>query len=660
MLHQLSFSKKLIVILGSLCAVIMLVAGTSSYLIISQYIRHNIHEELVQLTERAYQQIETSIDVAIRNYLRGIAEKTRLMVRFYDEHAKQGTLTRDEAYQRAKALILDPEFAKIGDTGYLAGVDGAGVLVIHPKSEGVDASGLDFMQRAITMKNGYLEYPWKNVGEEQERDKAGWLAYFEPWDLILWASSYKSEFSSLVNLDDFRADILKIAIRESGYAYILDSRGNILVHPALEGENVYDSQDAQGHYFIREMCEKKNGQLVYPWQNPGEKKSRQKIAYYRYIEEMDWIVACSVYVDELYAPLRQLLVIMLLVSAGVLLGVTTLAFVLGTSIARPIQRLAGYAETLGQGNLQVTIPVDGHDEIGVLARTFNTMSANLRSFISQVQHSGLQVTSSATELAATAKQQEAIVMNQVASTDGVVQSIKEISDVSSELVETMQKVAEMSTQTAEFATQGQTDLARMEEAMRHMENASKTISSKLEAINAKAENITTVVTTITKVADQTNLLSLNASIEAEKAGEYGRGFTVVAREIRRLADQTAVATLDIDLMVKDMQSAVSAGVMEMDKFIAQVRHSAEDVERLSGQLANIINQVQSLLPSFENVNEAMQFQSGKTREINLAMRNLSEEMAQTQESLHETYGAIRQLNDAAQELQTEVLQFNTE
>jgi len=227
-------------------------------------------------------------------------------------------------------------------------------------------------------------------------------------------------------------------------------------------------------------------------------------------------------------------------------------------------------------------------------------------------------------------------------------------------VKTMDQVASMSQDTAGFASKGQTDLSRMEEAMGSMETASKSISGRLEAINEKAENITNVVTTITKVADQTNLLSLNAAIEAEKAGEYGRGFNVVAREIRRLADQTAVATLDIDQMVKEMQSAVSAGVMEMDKFIAEVNQSAEDVGRISIQLARIIEQVQALSPSFENVNVSMGQQSENAQKINLAMANLSEEMQQTMDSLRETYGAIEQLNEAARGLQNEVSRFKVE
>ncbi|MCJ7809476.1 MAG: methyl-accepting chemotaxis protein, partial [Desulfobulbaceae bacterium] len=225
------------------------------------------------------------------------------------------------------------------------------------------------------------------------------------------------------------------------------------------------------------------------------------------------------------------------------------------------------------------------------------------------------------------------------------------------LKETMQQVAARSQETAGFASSGQSNLARMEEAMDNMEKASGSISGRLQTINEKAENITNVVVTITKVAEQTNLLSLNAAIEAEKAGEYGRGFNVVAREIRRLADQTAVATLDIEQMVQEMHAAVSAGVMEMDKFIGEVKRSSEDVGKISGQLARIIEQVQALSPSFENVNVSMGQQSGNAQAINISMVALSEEMRETLDSLSETYSAIEQLNEAAKGLHDEVSRF---
>ncbi len=195
---------------------------------------------------------------------------------------------------------------------------------------------------------------------------------------------------------------------------------------------------------------------------------------------------------------------------------------------------------------------------------------------------------------------EATVNEQAASTNEVVATAKEISATSQELVRTMGEVSAMSEETVVAADSGQQGLGRMESTMHQMEEATQSISSKLAIINEKAANINSVVTTITKVADQTNLLSLNAAIEAEKAGEYGVGFSVVAREIRRLADQTAVATLDIEQTVKEMRSAVSAGVMSMDNFSEEVRQGADEIRRVGSQLTQIIERVQALPAPFSD------------------------------------------------------------
>src|SRR5258708_22470883 len=119
--------------------------------------------------------------------------------------------------------------------------------------------------------------------------------------------------------------------------------------------------------------------------------------------------------------------------------------------------------------------------------------------------------------------------------------------------------------------------------------ASGSITAKLAVLSEKTTNINSVVTTITKVADQTNLLSLNAAIEAEKAGEYGLGFAVVAMEIRRLADQTAVATYDIEKMVKEMQSAVAAGGVGVDKFFQEMVRRLQGVRKGSNPTAPILH-----------------------------------------------------------------------
>jgi len=218
------------------------------------------------------------------------------------------------------------------------------------------------------------------------------------------------------------------------------------------------------------------------------------------------------------------------------------------------------------GDLTGKLEIYSGDAIGQLAQGVQSMIDNLNVLVAQVQRSGIQVTSSATQIAATAKEQEATVAEQAATVNQVVATTTEISATAKELVSTMDEVSTVAETTAGAAANGQAGLQKMESTMHQVVEASTSIAAKLEVLNEKASNINTVVTTITKVADQTNLLSLNAAIEAEKAGEYGLGFSVVATEIRRLADQTAVATWDIEQMVKEMQAAVTAGVMSVERF----------------------------------------------------------------------------------------------
>ncbi|WP_334729957.1 HAMP domain-containing methyl-accepting chemotaxis protein [Nostoc sp.] len=350
------------------------------------------------------------------------------------------------------------------------------------------------------------------------------------------------------------------------------------------------------------------------------------------------------------------------ISIGIVIGPIT-AIILGFVIARQITfqvfGVVRVAEQISQGNLTTQVEADPNskDEMNRLLSAFQTMTQSLNTLIRQVQHSGIQVTTSATQIAASGKQLEATLTQQLASTNEVTAATKEISATSRELVIAMEQVATISQVTTTAANDSQKDIVRMETTMRQLAEATNAIAARLGVISEKANSINTIVVTITKVADQTNLLSLNAAIEAEKAGEYGLGFAVVAREIRRLADQTAVATLDIEQMVKQMQSSVSTGVMEMDKFAAEVGRNIEDVASISTQVGQIIQQVQDLNPRFEFVNQGMETQSVGAQQISEAMVQLSSTSVQSADSLREINHAITQLNQVTQGLRQEIARF---
>ncbi|HEX3446247.1 MAG TPA: methyl-accepting chemotaxis protein [Chthoniobacterales bacterium] len=327
------------------------------------------------------------------------------------------------------------------------------------------------------------------------------------------------------------------------------------------------------------------------------------------------------------------------------------------AIRQPLARMIDLMSNIRTGNFTRRMALGRNDEFGVLADGFDQMSEELTNLVTQVQRSALQVASSVTEIAATGKEHQAASTETASATSEIGATSKEIAATSKVLLKTMNGVTEVAEQTASLAGTGQNGLARMEATMRQVMEAGGAVNAKLAVLNEKATNINQVVTTITKVADQTNLLSLNAAIEAEKAGEHGRGFVVVATEIRRLADQTAVASYDIEQLVKEMQSAVSAGVMGMDKFSEEVRQGVQEVEQVSEQLAQIIKQVQALTPQFETVNEGMQSQSAGAQQISEALAQLSESTQQTVQSLHQSSIVMDQLNSTANDLRTSVSRF---
>lgn len=353
---------------------------------------------------------------------------------------------------------------------------------------------------------------------------------------------------------------------------------------------------------------------------------------------------------------------------GIFLGPLT-AVVFGiffsNTIAKPLgSRIAGVvaaAQQISAGDLRSSVGQSQQaDELGQLQNAFHSMQQDLNTLVYRIQQSGQAINHSSSQINRTGEELQTTIAQQAAAIQEVAVTSHQIATTSRNLVATMDEVKQFSQKTAHAASGSQSELQQMELAMRQLVEATQAISHKLAMMNDKAGNINRVITTITKVADQTNLLSLNAAIEAEKAGEYGAGFAVVAREIRRLADQTAVATLEIEQMVKEMQTAVSGGVMEMDKFQQSVGTNVDQITHISAQVELVIQQIQELTPCFVEVSQAVQEQSSSAQQISQAMDHLNQASEQTLGSVQTTNSALRTLESAAQSLRSEISRFQVE
>lgn len=386
-----------------------------------------------------------------------------------------------------------------------------------------------------------------------------------------------------------------------------------------------------------------------PMWEDGRKTLNQLISLNKEIADA---AAGNIVTEVATAKAIMLISLLLAIAAAAVCGL-----LLMRAITEPVRQVVKGLQVMGSGDFTTRLAMERNDEFAVIETGFNGMAEELKSLVSQAQRSAIQVTTSVTEIAATSKQQQATATETAATTTEIGATSREIAATSRDLVRTMTEVSSAAEQTSTLAGSGQLGLARMEETMHHVMGAAELVNAKLAILNERAGNINQVVTTIVKVADQTNLLSLNAAIEAEKAGEYGRGFAVVATEVRRLADQTAVATYDIEQMVREIQSAVSAGVMGMDKFSEEVRRGISEVGQVGEQLSQIIQQVQALAPRVQMVNEGMQAQATGAEQINQALVQLGEATGQTVESLRQASFAIDELNLVANGLRNGVSRF---
>lgn len=310
--NMLLLIKKKLRISSTLFLLVILASTVLIYLQVNRIVSQNADEELNHITNISISTVRSAVDLSIQNYLRSSVEMNLDIVTHFYQKSKKGLLTEEQARKKAGEILLSQQ---IGDTGYFYVVNSKGIVEVHPTSIVGDNVGenFQFVRDQMEQKEGYIEYMWANPGEPQERPKALYMKWFEPWDWIISASTYREEFARLVNPDDFRQELSNITIGETGYIVVLDMEGNVLIHPNLKaGTNIRNAQDAQGHMFIKEILEMKNGNIRYMWKNPGEEKEREKFAYFGHYPELDWLVMATSYTEELEAGKQRILTYILL------------------------------------------------------------------------------------------------------------------------------------------------------------------------------------------------------------------------------------------------------------------------------------------------------------------------------------------------------------
>ncbi len=355
-----------------------LLGGSVIYYTVRSTIEANIESELTNSTAAILNMVRTAASTSIKNHLRAVAEKNKEIIQHIYADYENDLISEETAKKISKKILFSQT---IGKTGYIFCANSKGIAVVHPNPGVMGKNFMDhgFVKDMIRLKQGYLEYDWKNPEDEKKRPKAQYMAYFEPWDWIIGVSSYREEFKELIEISDFKESILSLKFGKTGYAYITDSRGNLIVHPFLTG-NYYNSQDKDGNYFVKKITQLKNGKLVYFWKNPQETVEREKMVIFNYIPEYDWIIASASYLDEIYMPLKIIRQIMLTIVFLIIALVFLTSFWVNNTVIKPLKFLMNRLSIGASGNFAIRMPVKSTDEIGQLADYFNEFMEKLEKY----------------------------------------------------------------------------------------------------------------------------------------------------------------------------------------------------------------------------------------------------------------------------------------
>lgn len=345
-----------------------------------------------------------------------------------------------------------------------------------------------------------------------------------------------------------------------------------------------------------------------------------------------------------------------LIIVCVLIGITVV-ILFSRAMSAPLKRLSADAEQVASGDLGVEVQIGSDDEIGQLAQSFEKMVNNLREMIGTLADSSSQVSESSAEMQSNAVQMadgaESVAIQAIT----VATASEEMSATSGDIAQNCQMAAEGAERANQAAEHGTEVVAKSISVMHRIAERVQSSAKTVEALGHRSDEIGAIVGTIEDIADQTNLLALNAAIEAARAGEQGRGFAVVADEVRALAERTTKATREIGLMIKAIQQETKTAVTAMEEGVSEVESGTVEATRSGEALRNIQDEINALHMQVQQIATAAEEQTATTSEISNNIHNITVVAQNTVEGAKKTSGAAQHLSRLSGELERLVGQF---
>lgn len=452
------------------------------------------------------------------------------------------------------------------------------------------------------------------------------------------------------SFDDIADFLLSFKIEETGFVYLVDSEGLIKVHKN------------------RAFTEKKNVKELYPSIDFKRLFSKQDFAFQSldeniistsYVESLGWYIIAEVPKSELYSGLDESRNFILMVFAFVALIFTGISIVLANRLVLPLKKMAVAFQELGKagGNLTYRVSEEGAQEITALAKGFNNFVSNIRNVVEDVAETSREVRDVAANVYQQASSSKAISDQQRQETYQVSVATNQIGSTILDVANNANVAEQATNDTANMTIKAQQVVNKSTIAINSMAKEMVTVSANIESLAVKANNIGSVLEVISGISEQTNLLALNAAIEAARAGEQGRGFAVVADEVRNLAKRTNESTDEIRKMIADLQQGAALAVDSVRQSSVQANQSVEAAETTNGVLENIVSNVKHILDLNAQIATATEEQSAVIKEINIHVVNINDTTEQNAEIITSIESSSNKMSTMSSKLDALVGRF---
>lgn len=654
---NLSIRKKINITLATVLVVGFIVTGFLTIIKVKTSVSDEITKQLVAQTDAIHSFVyatDSSKNNLEKNLITDAETELRTKIILINNGIKSLTnaydLTDMEEEKIVKRLLMNVKRTtfKNKDT-FLFVLDKAGTILQHPKAEmiGKSISNKAYIQKILKQKKGQVRYEENGITNyavfRHNRD-FNWYIILKTPELEIIKNSQKLESELIGSIKD---NIKRIKIGITGYFYVMDSKGNLIVHPTSQGKNIskYD--------FIQEIMKKKTGVIQYPWE--GE----DKIVAYKYYKDRDWIIAGGSYLNEFIGPTMKDIISRFIITSLIVVfsGIALLSGLFITNVLRPLKQLENLFQQIADGDMTGKIEDYGKNEIGNIIEHSGTMVSQINNAIQNVSHSSEQVHHSAKQMFDASDEVMKGADDQEQQVSQVEVAIHEMTATIQEITMNVEEVTTEVDQIKEAASTGGEILEETVGSIQSLSTAVISTAENIKELGRSSESIGEILQVISDIADQTNLLALNAAIEAARAGEHGRGFAVVADEVRKLAERTVSATSEIDGKIKSIQTEVTQSVSEMDSGVSLAEEGSMMVGNLKMSLEEIINGVIDIANKISSIAAAVEEQSATSQEISNNMSDIGIVAQQSSQRAANNNSESSKLMGLADELTAIVNQF---